>query len=90
MPASTKSTQVRVRDKHQITIPMAIAQAASIAPDDVLIVEYTNGVITLIPTAKQTKRAKAHDFLGALSGTWGKSATAIDAHLRKERDSWGR
>ncbi len=81
---------VRIRDKHQITLPAAVMQAAAIARDDVLNVEYINGVITLTPTARIAKRVKARDFLGALQGTWGKTAAAIDKQLRKERDTWDR
>ncbi|TLU84898.1 MAG: hypothetical protein FDX21_06275 [Chlorobium sp.] len=34
-------TQVRVRNKHQITIPARIAESANIKPDDMLDVTYT-------------------------------------------------
>jgi bifunctional DNA-binding transcriptional regulator/antitoxin component of YhaV-PrlF toxin-antitoxin module len=92
-PNSGKGTimpSVRVRDKHQITLPVSVVQAAALAPNDVLDVEYTNGVITLVPTARVPKRASANAFLGALKGTWGKSAAAINRELRADRDSWDR
>ncbi len=81
---------VRVRDKHQITLPAAVVQAASISPNDVLDVEYTNGVITLVPTSRMPKRAAARAFLGALKGVWGGNVRLIDKQLRADRDSWDR
>ena len=42
-------SQVRVRLKHQITIPTRIAEAAHIKPNDMLEVAYANGVVTLVP-----------------------------------------
>ena len=81
---------VRVRDKHQITLPRAIADAANVSVDDTLTVEYTNGVITLAPDQSKTSRVTAQDFLGALRGSYGKTVAEIDANLRSERDSWER
>ena len=81
---------VRVRDKHQITLPRAIADAANVSVDDTLTVEYTNGVITLAPAQSKKSRVIAQDFLGALRGSYGKTVAEIDANLRSERDSWER
>ncbi len=81
---------VRVRDKHQITLPRAIALAANVSVDDALTVEYTNGVITLSPAKSKKSRVTARDFLGALRGSYGKTVAEIDANLRSERDSWER
>ena len=79
---------VRVRDKHQITLPRAIAEAANVTVDDTLTVEYTNGVITLVPAKSRKSRVTANDFLGALRGSYGKTVTEINSKLRAERDSW--
>jgi bifunctional DNA-binding transcriptional regulator/antitoxin component of YhaV-PrlF toxin-antitoxin module len=83
---------VRVREKHQITLPKAIAQAAAIHPDDLLHATYTNGVITLEPVrgAKSGERVGAASYLGALTGTYGKGVDQTNARLRAERDSWDR
>ena len=81
---------IRVRDKHQITLPRAIAAAANVSVDDALTVEYTNGVITLVPARNSQKRVSAQDFLGALRGSYGRTAAEIDADLRRERDAWER
>ena len=81
---------VRVRDKHQITLPRAIAEAANVTIDDTLTVEYTNGVITLMPAKSKKNRVTAQDFLGALRGSYGLTVAEIDASLRSERDSWER
>ena len=81
---------VRVRDKHQITLPRAIAEAANVTVDDTLTVEYTNGVITLMPAKSKKNRVTAQDFLGALRGSYAQTVAEIDANLRSERDSWER
>lgn len=81
---------VRVRDKHQITLPRAIAEAANVTVDDTLTVEYTNGVITLAPAKSKKSRVTAQDFLGALRGSYGHTVAEIDANLRSERNSWER
>ncbi len=81
---------IRVRDKHQITLPRAIVEAANVTVDDTLTVEYTNGVITLMPAKSKKNRVAARDFLGALRGSYGSTVAEIDASLRSERDSWER
>ena len=81
---------IRVHDKHQITLPRAIAEAAKVAVDDTLTFEYTNGVITLAPAKSKKSRVTAQDFLGALRGSYGQAVAEIDASPRNERDSWER
>ena len=83
--------QVRVREKHQITIPMSIVKAANIRENDQLSVEYKNGVITLVNAQNaQNKRKSIMDYAGSTNGLYGKSAAEVDAYIQSERDSWDR
>jgi bifunctional DNA-binding transcriptional regulator/antitoxin component of YhaV-PrlF toxin-antitoxin module len=83
--------QVRVRDKHQITIPSAIVKAAQIRENDTLFVEYKCGVITLM-TAQNAPhpRKSIMDYAGIANGLYGQSATEVNAYLHDERASWSR
>lgn len=75
-------TQVTVREKHQITLPVSIVRAAHIHPNDVLAVEYSNGVITLATVGKaSTKRKCLMDYAGSAKGTYGKSADEVRSYL---------
>lgn len=83
-------TQVRVRQKGQITIPMQIAEEAQIRPDDTLEISYTNGVITLIPVARKERGSSIMAFAGIARGTWGETAEEVDGNLEQSRSSWER
>ncbi|NTW52723.1 MAG: AbrB/MazE/SpoVT family DNA-binding domain-containing protein [Chlorobiaceae bacterium] len=82
--------QVRVRNKHQITIPARIAESANIKPDDLLDITYKNGVVTLIPISHKTKKQSALSYAGIAKGTWGKTTAEINSALENNRDSWER
>jgi AbrB family looped-hinge helix DNA binding protein len=82
--------QVRVRNKHQITIPARIAESANIKPDDMLEVSYNNGVVTLIPVARKKRKESAMAYAGIAQGIWGETTLEIDAELNQSRDSWER
>ena len=83
-------TQIRIRERNQITLPANIAVAASLSPNDALEVSFANGVITLIPVNPHIKRRSITDYVGSAKGLWGTTGTEIDAQLRDERDSWER
>ncbi|MDO5625833.1 MAG: AbrB/MazE/SpoVT family DNA-binding domain-containing protein [Pseudomonadota bacterium] len=83
--------QVTVREKHQITLPMAIVRAADIQPNDVLLVEHSNGVITLTTAnAARPQRKSLMDYAGIAKGLHGRNADEVHAYLHKERASWDR
>jgi AbrB family looped-hinge helix DNA binding protein len=83
-------SQVRVRNKHQITLPARIAEAANIKPDDMLEVSYCNGVVTLVPVSRKNRKESAMAYAGIARGIWGDTSTEVDSELKKERDSWER
>ena len=83
-------TQIRIRQRNQITLPANIAVAASLSPNDTLEVSFDNGVITLIPVNPHNKRRSITDYVGSAKGLWGTTGAGIDTQLRDERDSWER
>ena len=82
--------QVRVRNKHQITIPARIAESANIKPDDMLEVAYNNGVVTLIPVSRKKRKESAMAYAGIAQGIWGKTTLEIDTELQNSRDSFNK
>jgi AbrB family looped-hinge helix DNA binding protein len=83
-------SQVRVRLKHQITIPIRIAEAAHIKPDDMLEVAYANGIITLVPVNRMARKESVMGYAGIARGIWGKTTFEIEAGLNNDRESWER
>ncbi len=83
-------SQIRVRPKHQITIPARIARAAGIRPDDVLEVAYANGVVTLAPAGRKARATPLLAYAGIAHGLWGASAAEIEAALTADRAAWER
>lgn len=82
--------QIRVRDKHQITLPMAIVRGAGISESDLLDVQFKNGVITLTPCKSAPSKKSLMDFVGITPGLYGKDAAEVAQYLANERDSWER
>lgn len=83
--------QVRVRHKHQITLPAQIARAANIGMDDILDVHYKDGVITLI--TKQRMDAKKPSLMalaGSAKGLYGTTTEELEQYSVTERNSWER
>ena len=83
-------SQVRVRPKHQITIPARIARAAGIKPDDVLEVAYANGLVTLAPAGVKARATALLAYAGIARGVWGAGAAEIEAALDADRAAWER
>ena len=84
-------TQVRVRDKHQITLPATVARAANIAPNDVLDVSYKDGVITLITDrVMKAKKPSLMALAGSTKGLYGTTTAEREQYTTNERSSWER
>lgn len=81
---------VRVRPKHQITLPASIVSQAGIHQDDLLEARYVNGVITLVPQTRQLRQGNIMDYAGIARDVYGKTADEIDATLSGLRDEWER
>ncbi len=82
--------EVRVRQKHQITLPSTIVQEAHIAPNDTLEIALVNGVITLTPTKRRERKNSVMSYAGIARGLWGSTMEERDETLRNDRDSWER
>jgi bifunctional DNA-binding transcriptional regulator/antitoxin component of YhaV-PrlF toxin-antitoxin module len=83
-------SQVRVRPKHQITLPSRIVAAAHLKPDDLLEVAYANGVVTLVPLSRKERKESVMDYAGIARGIWGQTTGEIEAGLNSDRASWER
>ena len=83
-------SQVRVRQKHQITLPSNIVRDAHITPNDTLEVAFVNGIITLTPKKRQAQKNSMMAFAGVAKGVWGETPEAVEATLRNQRESWER
>ena len=83
-------SQVRVRPKHQITLPSRIVAAAHLKPDDVLEVSYANGVVTLMPVNRKDRKVSAMAYAGIARGIWGQSTDEIETGINSDRASWER
>ena len=81
---------VRVRPKHQITLPVSIVNQAGIHQNDLLEADYVNGVITLVPKARQSRHGDIMDYAGIARDVYGKTAEEVDAALAQLRDEWER
>ena len=79
--------EIRMRPKHQLTLPAHIVREAKLSPDDMLEVTYTNGVIVLTP---RSVASSSHEFdlmayAGVGKGIWGESAQEVDAFIHNLR-----
>jgi len=81
---------VRVRPKHQITLPVSIVNQANIHQDDLLEANYVNGVITLVPKARHAHHGDIMDYAGVARDVYGKTAEEVDASISQLRDEWER
>lgn len=82
--------QVRVREKHQVTLPVSIIREAKISENDLLDVSYSNGVITLMVHKIQGPKRSLMDYVGISKGIYGTTAKEVDAYIDAERNSWER
>ena len=82
--------QVKLRTKHQLTLPISIVREANIAENDSMEASYRNGVITLVVQKTERKKASLMDYVGSTGGLYGKTAADVQAYIQNERASWER
>ncbi len=80
--------EIRMRSKHQITLPASIIRQARIAPDDRLMVSFLGGNIVITPKKTMEEKTDIMAYAGMFTGTWGDTPGAVDANIRKLRDEW--
>lgn len=78
---------IRIRPKHQVTLPASIVRQAQLALDDQLEVSFTNGVIVLTPHPKAST-APPFDLMayaGIGKGMWGNTADEVNQYINDLR-----
>jgi hypothetical protein len=78
--------EIRIRPKHQVTLPANIVREAKLALDDRLEVSYTHGVIILTPQPKLAATPfNLSAFAGIGKGIWGNTADEINQAINDLR-----
>lgn len=81
---------VRVRSKHQITLPATIMQQANLHPNDLLEAFYHNGSITLIPNRPASQQDNLMEYAGIGRTSYGKTPVEVDGYISALRTEWER
>ena len=80
--------EIRMRRKHQVTLPASIERLAGIEPEDMLTVTFMNGAIVIKPKTKGTEpQDDVMSYAGIGRGVWGASSEEVVANIRKLRDA---
>lgn len=82
--------EIRMRPKHQVTLPASVVRAANLQPDDRLMVTYVNGNIIITPKKAETQADDVMQFAGIGRGLWGKAPEAVVETVRAMRSEWER
>jgi len=77
--------EIRMRPKHQVTLPASIVRAANIQLDDKLEVSYINGNIIIAPIKATQLPADGMAFAGVGRGMWGATPEAVETTVKKLR-----
>ena len=82
--------EIRMRPRHQVTLPASIVRAANIQLDDKLEVSYINGNIIISPKKPNIQPVDVMAFAGIGHGLWGATPDAVESHVKKLRSDWER
>ena len=82
--------EVRMRPKHQITLPARIVREAQLETDDKLTVTYINGSIVITPQQKSPQATDIMAFAGIARGLWGNTEAQTDQMLKDMKTAWQR
>ena len=83
--------EIRMRPKHQVTLPASIVREANLQTDDRLMVTIVNGNILISPKrAKLAAPQNVMAFAGIGRGVWGQTSDEVEAKVRALRDEWER
>lgn len=82
--------EIRMRPKHQVTLPASLVRQANIKLDDKLAVSYVNGSIILTPSTVGKSQTDIMAFAGIAKGLWGNTAKEIDRTLASMKSGWER
>ena len=82
--------EIRMRPKHQVTLPASLVRQANIKLDDKLSVSLVNGSIILTPSAPSANPTDIMAFAGIADGFWGNTAEQIDKAVSETKSGWDR
>jgi bifunctional DNA-binding transcriptional regulator/antitoxin component of YhaV-PrlF toxin-antitoxin module len=82
--------EIRMRPKHQVTLPASVVRAANIQLDDRLMVKYVNGNIIITPKKNDAPPVDVMAFAGIGRGLWGDTPEAVEQTVRELRNQWER
>jgi bifunctional DNA-binding transcriptional regulator/antitoxin component of YhaV-PrlF toxin-antitoxin module len=80
--------EIRMRPKHQITLPASIVREAKLKQDDRLKVALVNGSIVITPKRSAHDQDDIMSFAGIGRGLWGKTPRDVEATLRDMKKTW--
>ncbi len=80
--------EIRMRRKHQITLPASIVRQAGIEPEDKLLVTYSNGHIVIVPKKAQGEKDDVMSYAGLFSGAWGDTNQQVAATVSELHSEW--
>lgn len=78
--------EIRMRPKHQVTLPASIVRAANLQLDDKLEVSYINGNIIIVPRKTKPMLSDVMAFAGIGNGLWGATPAAVENTIKKLRN----
>ena len=83
-------SEIRMRPKHQITLPAHIVREAKIEPDDRLLVTFVNGSIIITPKRDPEDQEDIMSFAGIGHGLWGATPAEVEQTLHNMKNTWER
>jgi antitoxin component of MazEF toxin-antitoxin module len=82
--------EIRMRPKHQVTLPASIVREANIQLDDRLTVSLVNGSIVITPKINDNRRDDVMAYAGLFRGAWGETPQAVEQSMHELRAEWKR
>ena len=82
--------EIRMRRKHQVTLPASIVREANIELDDKLIVTLTGGKIIITPKKVHEAKDDVMAYAGMFRGTWGTTSEEVDHTIHNLHNEWER
>jgi antitoxin component of MazEF toxin-antitoxin module len=80
--------EIRLRPKHQVTLPASIVRQAHIQEDDRLLVSFVNGSIIITPKKDTAGKDDVMSYAGIYQGAWGDSLEDVERTMRQQRNEW--
>lgn len=81
---------IRVREKHQITLPKEVVSFLRIKPDTYLEYSITSNGVVIRPAQLKKKKESIFRYAGAGKQRVYKTAQEADAYISNLRDEWDR